>query len=130
MWPRLLVFITVAVFGSGVFVHGHHSFAAYYLEDQTVTIAGDLMAFEYRNPHASVRVGAVDNAGRLQQVNAEWANPGRLNQQGISKDTLKPGERLILTGSPSRNPSEYRMHLKRIERPADGWTWVGRGERR
>jgi hypothetical protein len=63
----------------------------------------------------------------MQKVSAEWASPGRLSQQGISRDTLKPNDRLIVTGSPARNPSEYRMHVKRIERPADGWTWVGRG---
>jgi hypothetical protein len=130
MSARRLLLMTVAVLGGGMSVFAHHSFAAYYLEDRTVTIAGDLITFEYRNPHALVRVGAVDNDGRLQKVSAEWANPGRLNQQGITKDTLKPGDRLILSGSPSRDPSEYRMHLKRIERPADGWTWAGRGERR
>jgi hypothetical protein len=47
----------------------------------------------------------------------------------MSRDTLKPGDRLIVTGSPSRDPSAYRMHLKRIERPADGWTWIGGGQR-
>jgi uncharacterized protein DUF6152 len=130
MPSRTLLILTVAVLSGGVAVRAHHSFAAYYLEDQSVTIHGELVTFEYKNPHAWLRVAALDNDGRLQTVGAEWANPGRLNQQGITKETLKPGERLIITGSPSRNTSEYAMHLKKIERPADGWTWVGRGERR
>jgi hypothetical protein len=127
---RRLLILTLVAFVGGIPVYGHHSFAAYYLEDQTVSIEGDLIEFEYRNPHAWVHIGARDNFGRMQKVSAEWASPGRLSQQGISRDTLKPNDRLIVTGSPARNPSEYRMHVKRIERPADGWTWVGRGERR
>jgi hypothetical protein len=127
---RGLPFLALGALVGVVPVYGHHAFAAYYLEDQTVSIEGDLVEFEYRNPHAWVHVDSRDNFGRMQKVSAEWANPGRLSQQGITRDTLKPGDRLIVTGSPARNPSEYRMHLKKIERPADGWTWVGRGERR
>src|SRR5207249_2730649 len=91
--PRFLVLTIAVLLVGGISVRGHHSFAAYYLEDQTVTIQGDLVVFEYRNPHAWLHVGALDNFGRLQKVSAEWANPGRLNQQGITKDTLKPGDR-------------------------------------
>ena len=66
----------------------------------------------------------------MQKYGAEWANPGRLSQQGITRDTLKPGDRVILTGSPARDPNVYRLHLKRIDRPADGWKWIGRGQPR
>jgi hypothetical protein len=62
----------------------------------------------------------------VRQYSAEWANPNRLSRDGITKETLKAGDRLIITGSPGRNASENRIHLKRIERPADGWNWRGR----
>jgi Family of unknown function (DUF6152) len=127
---RKLLILALGTIAGGVPASGHHSFAAYYSEDQTISVEGDLAVFEYRNPHAWVHIDARDNSGRVQKVSAEWANPGRLSRQGITRDTLKPGDRLVLTGSPARDPSEYKMHLKRIERRADGWTWVGRGERR
>lgn len=50
--------------------------------------------------------------------------------QGIREDTLKPGDHVVITGNPARDPAEYKLHLKRIERPADGSQWAGRGERR
>jgi hypothetical protein len=109
--------------------HGHHSWTATYLEDQSVWIQGEVVEFHYQNPHAWLYVSAPDKSGTLAKYGAEWANPSRLNQQGITRDTLKPGDKVIVTGSPPRNPSEYRLHLKRIERPADGWTWVGGGVR-
>jgi hypothetical protein len=68
-------------------------------------------------------VSAKDETGTIRQVSAEWASAARLKQWGIGEDALKPGDRLIITGSPSRNPTEYRMHLKTIQRRADGWRW-------
>jgi len=109
--------------------YGHHSWTAAYLEDQSVWIQGEVVELHYQNPHAWLYVSAPDKSGTLAKYGAEWANPSRLNQQGVTKDTLRPGDKVIVTGSPPRDPSEYRLHLKRIERPADGWTWVGGGAR-
>jgi hypothetical protein len=30
---------------------------------------------------------------------------------------------VIVTGSPGREETEYKLHLKAIERPKDGWSW-------
>ena len=112
-----------------VSLSGHHSFGAFYFEDQSVSLEGNVVGFDYRNPHAWLHVSAADKSGAIRRVSAEWGSPGRLLQQGITKDTLKPGHRVILTGSPSRVESEYKMHLKGIVRPSDGWTWVGPASR-
>jgi hypothetical protein len=126
----LFVLAGVLVLLGTVPASGHHSFAAFYFEDQSVSIEGDIVELDYRNPHAWVHIDAVDLSGRTQRVGAEWGSPARLNQQGIVKDTLKPGDRVIITGSPSRDPSEYKIHLKGIERRADGWKWSVRIQRR
>jgi hypothetical protein len=120
----------IAVLAGALPAYGHHAFAAYYVEDRTISIEGDLVELDYLNPHAWIHVAAPDKSGRVQRVSAEWSNPGRLNQQGITRDTLKIGDRLILTGSPARDPDVYKMHVKRIDRPSDGWQWIGRGQTR
>ena len=125
--------LLILLIGVGAFrapVIAHHSFPAHYFEDQSVSIEGELVEFEYRAPHAWVRVMAPDEKGVLQQFSAEWANPSRLTQLGVTKETLKPGDRLVVTGSPGRNAAERRIHLKSIRRPADGWAWAGRGGQR
>ena len=33
-------------------VLGHHSFAVYYLEADTIDIDGEVVEFQYKNPHA------------------------------------------------------------------------------
>ena len=109
--------------------YGHHSWTAAYLEDQSVWIQGEVVELHYQNPHAWLYVSAPDKSGAMAKYSGEWASPSRLSQQGVMRDTLKPGDKVILTGSPPRDPAEYRLHLKRIERPADGWSWVGGGAR-
>jgi hypothetical protein len=108
----------------------HHSFAAAYFEDQRVSVTGEVTQFDYVNPHAWVHVLAPDESGALQKYSAEWSNPRRLKQQGLSADAIKPGDRVILTGSPGRNPAERKIHLRTIERPADGWRWPQQRARR
>ena len=106
----------------------HHSFAAEYFEDQSTSIEGDVQEFQFRNPHAMVIV-RVQEQGRAVDYRAEWAGAGRLARQDITADTLKPGDRVVIGGSPGRDASAHRIHLKSIERPADGWSWTQRGRR-
>lgn len=122
---RTLSSVLAIVAAWSAVVLGHHSFAAYYFEDQSVTLEGQLVDFEYTSPHAWVHFSVPDAAGAIRRYSAEWSNPNRLSRDGITKDTLKAGDRIIVTGSPGRTPSEYRVHLKKIERPADGWRWAG-----
>jgi hypothetical protein len=122
---KTLPFIFVLVLASAPVISGHHSFAAHYFEERSVTIQGTLVEFAYEAPHAWVHLSVTDDGGAV-RYSAEWANPNRLSRDGITKETLKAGDRLIVTGSPGRNASENRIHLKRIERPSDGWNWRGR----
>ena len=127
---RILLVLFAGTLAAAVPLAAHHSFAAHYFEDQSVTITGDIAEFDYRAPHAWVHVMARDDSGQMRRYQAEWGNPNRLGRQGVLRDTLKPGDRVILTGSPGRVASDYKLHLKQIERPADGWAWRGGRDRR
>ncbi len=102
---------------------GHHSFPSYYLEDQRVTIQGELIEFDYRAPHAWVKVRTRDEHGAEQVFAAEWSNPNRLARDGVTKTTLSVGDQVIVAGSPGRKPEERLVHLKAIQRVSDGWEW-------
>jgi hypothetical protein len=64
-----------------------------------------------------------DGSGKEKRYAAEWANPSRLERDGMTKDTLKVADVVRIWGSPSRDPNDGRIHLKRILRPSDGWEW-------
>ena len=119
---RLLLTGIVAALAVGS-SDAHHSFAQYYFENQSVTIEGELAVFEYRSPHAWVHIDVKDAAGATNRYAAEWSNPNRLTRDNITRETLKAGDRVIIDGSPGRNPQENRIHLKRIRRLSDGWAW-------
>jgi len=128
---RTLLTLVIGTLVAGMPVFAHHSFSAYYFEEQSVTISGEVTEFQFRNPHAILMFNAKDEGGTMRNYAAEFAGPGRLAGQGVTKDTIKPGDMVVVTGSPGRNPSEYKIHLKSVERPSDGWSWGGgRGRRR
>ena len=122
---HLYVTFAMVILTIGVPLYAHHSFAAYYFESQSMSIEGEIVEFEYKNPHAWVHVSATDSIGQIQEFSAEWSNPNRLKQQNITKDTLKIGDYVIVTGAPGRKTSDRVLHLKAIQRPADGWMWGG-----
>src|SRR6516225_10810590 len=110
----------------------HHSFAVVYLEQDTIEIEGDVVEFQYKNPHAWIFVQGTERPGDPQKIYAaEWVSVSQLDRAGISKNFFKPGDSLRIWASPNKNPSDNRVRLKRMERRSDGWRWVGgRGETR
>jgi hypothetical protein len=106
-------------------VYAHHSFAATYFEDQRQTIEGDLVQFLYRNPHSFVHVEVKDKSGQVTRWAVEWGAGGQLGRQGVTRETLKPGDHVIIVGNPGRNPEDHRLRMINITRPSDGWKWGG-----
>jgi hypothetical protein len=101
-------------------VYAHHSYADF-LVDQPVSIEGDLVDVLYANPHVMLKLKAGDS----RTYTAEWRAWSQLSRRGMTERVLNPGDHLIVTASPARNPDVYRLALIReIRRPADGWSWV------
>jgi hypothetical protein len=123
MKGRLLVVLTIAVVGAGMTARAHHSFAATYHEDKTVKIEGKLVQFLFRNPHSFVHVEAPDENGEMQRWAVEWGGVGQLAGQGITRETLKAGDVVAITGNPGRNPADHRLRMVTLKRPSDGFTW-------
>ena len=121
----LLVGLAAAVSMSRVPASAHHSFAATYDEEHTQKVEGDLVAFMFRNPHSFVQLDAKDEKGVVQRWVVEWAGGQALNNTGVNRDTLKPGDHVLVTGKPGRNAEDRRLRLVSMERPKDGWKWSG-----
>ncbi len=109
----------------GTPLHAHHSFAATYFVDQEITIDGTLTQFMFRNPHSFVKVSAKDEKGQPQIWSVEWGGGAQLTQEHVTRETLKDGDHVIVTGNPGRDPAEHRIRLHKIVRTSDGWTWEG-----
>lgn len=128
MKHRLLVLsalVTFLTLGS-VQTFAHHAFYSTYDRDKVVKIEGTLKEFLWRNPHSYVRVEVPDEKGEPQIWVIEWAAPAQLTENGVSSSTLRPGDKVIITGHPGRAAAEnHRMQMQKVERPSDGWKWEG-----
>jgi hypothetical protein len=119
----LLQLCGVLIAPSGLLAH--HSFTATYDETTEMQIEGEVVQFLYRNPHSMIHVAAPDKAGNTQRWTIEWAGVGTLSGEGVTRETLRIGDRVAVSGNPGRNPGDHRLRLRLIERPLDGWTWKG-----
>ena len=125
MGRKLLVLAFAAGSILAVGAYAHHSFAATYLVDKEIKIEGKLVEFMYRNPHSFVKVEAPDDKGQMQTWAVEWGGGAQLSRDGVSRDTLKTGDLVIISGNPGRDSAEHRIRMHSITRPSDGWKWVG-----
>ena len=122
----LLITVAASLVAIGVPAFAHHSFPGTYFVDQKTQIEGEVVQFLFRNPHAFIHVMAPDKDGKMQRWAVEWGGLAMLARDGnVSKDTLKPGDKVIVKGQPGRNPADHRIRLVHISRPVDGWEWGG-----
>jgi hypothetical protein len=106
-------------------VQAHHSFPATYFVDKQMTIEGTVVQFLFRNPHSFIHVMAPDKAGKMQRWAIEWGAGGALTNDNVTRETLKPGDKVVVIGNPGRNVADHRMRMNSITRPKDGWKWSG-----
>jgi len=117
----------VVILMPGTRALAHHSFAVVYLEQDTIEIEGEVVEFQYKNPHAWVFVQGTErnSVGGEKIFAAEWVSTSQLDRNNIDKKWFKPGDSVRVWASPNKNPSDNRVRLKRIERKSDGWKWAG-----
>ena len=120
---RMLLALAAVVFVFGATAYAHHSFAAVYNTKDTVKLEGNLVQFVFRNPHSFVFIEAPDQEGKMQRWSLEWGGAAQLAGQGVQQRTLNVGDRVVITGQPSRAPGEYRVLLKTLKRLSDGFSW-------
>jgi hypothetical protein len=120
--------VTFLLASSGSQAFAHHAATATYVHGKSMMIEGTLKEFVWRNPHSFMRVEAPDDKGTMQVWLIEGAAPTQLAEGGMTKNSLRPGDHLIVTGTPGRVADDHRMLLEKIERPSDGFKWQVKSE--
>src|SRR3954465_8808831 len=119
--------LALVIVGAAPRAWAHHSFSATYVENQRGTVDGELVQFVLRNPHSFVDVDVMEKDGSKTRYVVEWAAPAQLAGK-VDRETLKPGDPVVITGSPGRNTEDHRVRLLTFRRPKDAnhpaeWTW-------
>jgi hypothetical protein len=98
---KALALLAVALLAGGP-VLAHHGSAAY--EDNLTILKGTVTRFEFINPHALIYVDVSDSKGHAEHWIAELFSNNRLTRiPGWSRNTLKPGDAVILAGHRAKN---------------------------
>ena len=105
----------------------HHSIAGVYDTSQQVRVEGAVTEFAFVNPHPYVVVEVRQDKGEPQQWKLEMDNLSELVDVGMTRESLKAGDRVVVTGNPVRTKAP-NLYIRKLERSADGFVYeqVGR----
>lgn len=93
----------------------HHAFSPVYDEGRLVTASGVVTEFRFVNPHTMLFMSVTDEAGKGVPWVVEFAGRLNLSEFGWTADSIKPGERVTVTGNPTHTGSQ-RMFFRRLVR--------------
>ena len=99
----------------------HHSISAVYDSARQQRVEGVVAEFQFVNPHPFVIV-TVDANGAEESWRLEMDNRFELQGIGMTNETLRPGDRVVATGSLGRTEPR-RLYIRRLDRPADGFRY-------
>jgi len=125
---RKVILLLCAFLTAGSVAWAHHSYGATYNSKKEIKLEGRLVQFVYRNPHSFVHVESPDESGAMQRWAVEWSGTSQLANSGVTRESLKVGDQVVITARPSRVSTEYRALMLRLVRPSDGFSWGTRGE--
>jgi hypothetical protein len=96
----LIAAALVLVFIAPAFAH--HSPAAFEAT-KTVTLVGTVKEFRWQNPHTWIEVMVPNEKGEPVLWNVELTSPTYLVRAGWKSNTLKPGDKVTVTGRPLKS---------------------------
>lgn len=93
---------------AAVAAHAHHSVTANFDVSREIEIRGTVIDFKLRSPHSSLVVHgrAYENGTPLDDTDQDWEIESSalkgLKNRGISADSIKPGDVIVVVGAPHR----------------------------
>jgi hypothetical protein len=122
MKSKLGLLVVAGVLVLGMTAFAHHSIIGTYQFDKEVKLEAKIVGVQLRNPHSFIQIEAPDENGVQQRWSMEWGGAGQLFNHGIDRNSLRIGDKVVVTGNPARS-GDKRARLTSIRRPSDGFGW-------
>ena len=82
----------------------HHSFGAEFDPQNPVTLKGDVIQFEWANPHSWIHIDVVNaQSGKHEHWRVEGGAPSALLRKGWTRATLPAGTKIIVQAFRARD---------------------------
>jgi hypothetical protein len=99
----------LAVFAMGLLsaasMFAHHSFSAEFDSSKPVTLKGNVTKVDWLNPHIYIYLDVKDDAGKVAHWQCEGGAPNTLTRNGWTKNDLKQGDPISITGTLAKDAS-------------------------
>jgi hypothetical protein len=83
----------------------HHAFSGEFDMSKPITLEGVVTRIEWENPHVHYYVDVTAPDGAAVNWSCETGGPTRLTRRGWMRDTLKPGDKVIVHGFLAKDAS-------------------------
>jgi len=94
----------VAIGGLSQPSSSHHGSNVIYDLAQSITVSGAVTEFQFVNPHTQILFEVTGEDGSVVTWLAGLSSSlGLGRNEGWTRETIKPGDEIIITGSPARN---------------------------
>jgi hypothetical protein len=101
---KLMTRIAAAVLLAAA-AYAHHAYTAEFDTQKPVKLTGVLTKLEWSNPHIWLYLDVKDEKGNTTNWGFSASPPGMLQRRGITRDSLKIGETLTISGHRARDGS-------------------------
>ena len=97
--------VIVALISASMRLWAHHSFAAEYDGTKPIKLSGTVTKFDMVNPHSWIYVDVKGPDGKIENWAIEAGSPNILMRRGITKDSVKVGQKIVVDGYQSKDGS-------------------------
>lgn len=86
-------------------VAAHHALAATFDTNKPVTVKGTITYVNWTHPHVWLYMDVTDANGKVTTWGINGGSPASLKNHGWSRDSLRPGDQIVLEGLAAKNGS-------------------------
>jgi hypothetical protein len=106
----MLKTLAAGITGAGLLLTGaqalaHHAFSAEFDANAPIKLEGTVAKMEWINPHAWIYLDVKKPDGTTEQWKIEGGTPNALFRRGFTKDSLKAGTAIVVTGYRAKDGS-------------------------
>lgn len=94
-------------------VGAHHSRSNFDL-DTVTEFQGTVTRFDWTNPHTGIYIETVTAEGEAVELVVEGNSVPTMVRRGWTRDTLMPGDQVVVRGNLDKNPARYFLYMNSV----------------